>query len=147
MGISLANIDIGSALSGIGGLAKSIRTAITGKEPIDAGKAAELAMEVQQLENEIEMARMNVVIAEASSKDPWTSRARPAFMYVIYIMLLWAIPMSIVAAVNPDVAMNIGKGFGAWLAAIPGDLYALFGAGYLGYGAFRTYDKKVESSK
>lgn len=147
MGFSLANIDIGGALNGIGSLAKSIRTAITGKEPIDAAKAAELAFQVQELESEVEKARMNVVLAEASSSDPWTSRARPAFMYVIYIMLITAIPMGIVAAVNPSVADNIAKGFGAWLQAIPGDLYALFGAGYLGYGAFRTYDKKQGTTK
>ena len=143
MGLSIAEIDLGGALSGIGSLAKSIRTAITGKEPIDASKAAELALQAQALETQVEMARLNVVIAEASSKDPWTSRARPAFMYVIYVMLLTAIPMGVVAAVNGTVAINIAKGFGAWLEAIPEALYALFGAGYLGYGAFRTYDKKL----
>lgn len=147
MGFSLANIDIGGALSGIGDLAKSIRAAITGKEPIDSTKAAELALQVQELENGIEKARLDVVLAEASSKDPWTSRARPAFMYVIYIMLITAIPMGVVAAVNSNTANNIASGFGAWLKAIPGDLYALFGAGYLGYGAFRTYDKKQGTAK
>jgi hypothetical protein len=147
MGISLANLDIGGLFDGIGGLAKSIRTAITGKEPIDATKAAELALQIQELESEVEKARMGVVLAEASSSDPWTSRARPAFMYVIYIMLITAIPMGIVAAINPSVSNNIAAGFGAWLKAIPSDLYALFGAGYLGYGAFRTFDKKQGTTK
>ena len=44
MGISLANIDLGSALSGAGQLFKDIRTALTGKEPIDSTKAAELTI-------------------------------------------------------------------------------------------------------
>ncbi len=141
MGISLANVDVGGIFSGIGDLAKDIRAAVTGKEPIDANKAAEIALKVQELESQIEKSRMEVVLAEAASSDPWTSRARPAFMYVIYIMLLAAIPMGVIYAIHPETAANIGAGFGAWLRAIPSDLYALFGAGYLGYGAFRTVDK------
>ena len=147
MGISLANVDVGGLFSGIGKLAKDIRAAITGKEPIDATKAAEIALKVQELEAQIEKSRMDVVLAEASSKDPWTSRARPAFMYVIYTMLLASIPMGIVYAASPQLSADITTGFSAWLKAIPPDLYALFGAGYLGYGAFRTYDKSKGVTK
>jgi hypothetical protein len=141
MGLSLASIDIGSTLSGIGDLAKKIRSAITGKEPIDANKAAELALDMQRLDSDIEKATLAVVLAEAQSADPWTSRARPTFPYVMYIMLLTAIPMGIVCAVNPAAANNIIVGFKAWLSAIPTELYTLFGVGYLGYGGFRSYDK------
>lgn len=143
MAISFANIDVGGLFSGIGQLAKDLRTAFTGKEPIDATRAAELALKVQELESGIEMARLNVVIAESQSSDKWTSRGRPMFLYVIYIMLLSAIPMGIVHAWNPTISANVAEGFKAWLAAIPTELYTLFGAGYLGYGAFRTYDKKT----
>lgn len=145
--ISFAKIDVGGVLSGAGKFIKDIRTAITGKEPLDATKAAELALKAQELENVLEQARMNVVLAEASSQDKWTSRSRPAFMYVIYIMLLSAIPMGIVHAINPALSTNISAGFQEWLKAIPDDLYVLFGAGYLGYGAFRTFDKKNNSTK
>jgi hypothetical protein len=141
MNIAGLNIDVGTALSGLGTLAKDLRTAITGKEPINAEKAAEISLKVQQLESDIEMARVSVVLAESQSQDKWTSRGRPMFLYVIYIMLLSAIPMGIVYAVSPATAGNIVTGFGSWLKAIPDNLYALFGAGYLGYGAFRTYDK------
>ena len=141
--ISLANLDIGNVFSGIGTLAKDLRTAISGKEPLDANKAAELALKVQELEAGIETARLNIVIAESQSTDKWTSRGRPMFLYVMYIMLLSAIPMGVIYAVNPVFAGNIVVGFGNWLRAIPESLYALFGAGYLGYGAFRTYDKKT----
>ena len=141
MGLADINIDVGSVLTGAGQFLKDIRTALTGKEPIDANKAAELALKVQEMENDIEKARFSIVLAEASSTDPWTSRARPAFMYVIYILLLASIPMGIVYAVSPQTSANIITGFGAWLKAVPSDLYTLFGAGYLGYGAFRTYDK------
>jgi len=141
MGISGINIDAGTLFSGIGSLAKDLRAAITGKEPIDGTKAAELALKAQELDAGIEQARLNVVIAESQSQDKWTSRGRPMFLYVIYIMLLASIPMGVVYALNPVLAGNIVAGFKAWLEAIPDNLYALFGAGYLGYGAFRTVDK------
>ena len=63
------------------------------------------------------------------------------FLYVIYIMLLSSIPMGIIYAINPAISANIVTGFQAWLKAIPNELYALFGAGYLGYGTFRTIGK------
>ena len=141
MAFNLANLNLGGILGGVGELAKDLRTAITGKEPIDASKAAEIAMKVQELETHIELARMQVMTAEASSSDKWTSRARPSFMYVMYTLLLASIPMGVMYAVNPTVAGNIATGFGAWLKAIPEELYWLFGAGYLGYSGFRSFDK------
>ena len=141
MGISLANIDLGSALSGVGQLAKDIRTALTGKEPIDASKAAELALKVQEMETAIETTRLSVMVAEASSQDKWTSRARPSFLYVCYVMILAAIPMGIVYAINPVMAENIVVGFREWLDAIPREMWTLMGAGYLGYTAARQYGK------
>jgi len=144
MGISLAEINVGSVLSGIGTLAKDLREAITGD--ISAEKKAEIALKVQEMETEISKVQNAVILAEASSQDKWTSRGRPMFLYVMYIMLLSAIPMGIVYAVSPGTATNIAAGFKAWLVAIPESLYALFGAGYLGYGAFRTYDKKTTSN-
>ncbi len=37
---------------------------------------------------------------------PWTSRARPSFLYVIYVLLLWALPMGILAAFRPGMAQR-----------------------------------------
>lgn len=141
MGFSLANIDIGGILSGTGKLFKDIRTALTGKEPLDANKAAELALKVQEMETTIETTRLSVMIAEASSQDKWTSRARPAFLYVVYIFILAAFPMGLVFAFYPASAVAIVAGVKAWLEAIPESMWALFGAGYLGYVGARSYDK------
>ena len=77
----------------------------------------------------------------APPPDRWVTRARPAFLYVMYALLLWSIPMGIVAAVRPDVAAAMARGMGAYLSAIPEPLYALFGTGYLGYTAARTWGK------
>ena len=32
--------------------------------------------------------QLSAVLAEANATDPWTSRARPSFLYVIYVMIL-----------------------------------------------------------
>lgn len=83
----------------------------------------------------------NAIIAEAQSSDPWTSRARPSFMYVMYIMILASLPMGLLFAFKPEVAMAVTAGVKAWLIAIPEELYALFGVGYVGYSVTRSYDK------
>src|SRR3546814_7047401 len=63
------------------------------------------SQEIQAVE-----ARMSAIVAEARSLDPWTSRARPSFLYVMYALLLWSIPMGLIAAVNPGMAEGIGRG-------------------------------------
>ena len=86
-------------------------------------------------------AQMQAIVAEARSADPWTSRARPSFLYVMYAMILWAIPMGLIAAADPKMALGIGNGMTAYLRGLPEELYALFGTGYLGYTAARTWGK------
>ena len=85
--------------------------------------------------------RMSAIVMEAQSADPWTSRARPSFLYVMYTMILAAIPMGVLHVVSPATAAGIAAGMKAWLGAIPRELWALFGAGYLGYVTNRTKDK------
>jgi len=106
-----------------------------------------LAQMLQNGEMETLKVSLSAILAEAQSADPWTSRARPSFMYVIYIMILAAIPMGILAAFRPDIAASVATGMQAWLAAIPDSLWALFGAGYLGYTTVRGYEKAKGVSK
>ncbi len=79
--------------------------------------------------------------AETPISDPWTRRARPTFLYVMYAIILWAIPMSIVAAISPALAARMTVGMASYLAAIPESMWALFGTGYLGYTAARSWGK------
>ena len=142
MGISFANIDVGGLFSSIGSLAKDIRTAFTGREPIDSTKAAELAIKVQELESNIEQARMSVIIAEASSADKWTSRARPSFMYVFYSVIVTLVLFAPFIGVFFPTGMNqfytnVASGF----KAIPDIMWEVFCVGYLGYTAARQYGK------
>lgn len=101
-------------------------------------KLMQLAQDGQLKDLEV---RLSAILAEANSNDPWTSRARPTFLYVIYILILFAVPMGFLSAFNPDLAYGVAEGFGYWLNMIPEPLYALFGAGYLGYAAARSWDK------
>ena len=84
---------------------------------------------------------MSAILAEAQSADPWTSRARPSFLYVVYILLLFGLPMGVVSAWSPATAIAVATGFKAWLAAIPDALYILFGTVMTGYGVQRTVEK------
>jgi len=101
-------------------------------------KAIELAQNGGFKNQEIQL---SAILAEAKSSDPWTSRARPSFLYVMYVMILSAIPMGILSAYNPDMAIQIVNGMKAWLAAIPEALWTVFGFGYLGYVGAREYGK------
>ncbi|QIL01812.1 hypothetical protein G7078_02770 [Sphingomonas sinipercae] len=102
-------------------------------------------LELLKLEGDQEAAalasQMQAIVVEAQSNDPWTSRARPSFLYVMYALIMWAIPMGLISSVNPKLAADIGTGMTAYLGGIPKDLYALFATGYLGYTAARTYGK------
>jgi len=84
---------------------------------------------------------MSAIIADANSTDPWTSRARPSFLYVVYILLLAGLPMGVLSAFQPTIALAVAAGFRAWLAAIPDSLYLLFGTVMTGYGVQRTIEK------
>jgi hypothetical protein len=106
----------------------------------DAAKLELLKFQGSQ-EMDVLRVQLSAIVAEAGSTDPWTSRARPSFLYVMYAMILWAIPMGLIASVRPDMAKAIATGMNAYLAGIPEPLWALFGTGYLGYTAARQWGK------
>lgn len=85
--------------------------------------------------------QLSAIIAEAGSADPWTSRARPSFLYVMYAMILFSLPMGIVSAFRPETAHAIAEGITTYLNGLPEPLYMLFGTGYLGYTAARQWGK------
>lgn len=121
-------------------IAKLIDKIIPDPAARDQAKLELLKLEGSQ-EMEAIKIRLSAIVAEAQSADPWTSRARPSFLYVMYALLLWAIPMGLIAAARPEMAKAIAEGMNAYLAGIPEPLYALFGTGYLGYTAARSWGK------
>jgi hypothetical protein len=117
-------------------------------DPETAAKAKALLLS-SEVQGEIARVQsdLSAIIAEANSADKWTSRARPSFLYVIYFMILMAVPMGILWAVQPAYAERIATGLKAWLSAIPDGLWQLFAMGYLGYTGGRTFEKWKGASK
>jgi hypothetical protein len=121
-------------------IASIIDKVIPDKAARDKAKLDLLALQGTQEMQQIQT-QLSAIVAEANSRDPWTSRARPSFLYVMYVMILWALPMGVLAAFRPDTARDIAAGMNAYLAGLPEPLYALFGTGYLGYTAMRQWGK------
>lgn len=124
----------------IGPIAGLIDKIIPDPKARDEAKLKLIELQGSQ-EMEAMKTQLSAIVAEAQSSDPWTSRARPSFLYIMYALLLWAIPMGLIGAVQPDMAHAIATGMNAYLQGIPEPLYALFGTGYLGYTAARTWGK------
>ncbi|HEV2567344.1 holin family protein [Sphingomonas sp.] len=124
----------------IGPIAGLIDKLIPDPKARDAAKLELLRLQGSQ-ELETVKAQLSAIVAEAQSPDPWTSRARPSFLYVMYVLLLWSIPMGLLSALSPHTAEALARGMTAYLNALPEPLYALFGTGYLGYTAARQWGK------
>jgi hypothetical protein len=119
---------------------------IPDKDARDRAKLELLELQGSQ-DMELLQTRLSAIIAEAGSRDPWISRARPSFLYVMYAMILWALPMGVISAFSPRIAGAIAGGMTAYLGGIPEPLYALFGTGYLGYSVARQWGKIAGSDK
>lgn len=123
----------------------SIGSKIIDKLFPDPEQKAKAQFELLQLQRNGELeqvkTQLSAIIAEAQSADPWTSRARPSFLYVVYILLLTSIPMGVLTVFNPDAAQHLTEGFKSWLAAIPEPILTLFGTVMLGYVVGRSYEK------
>lgn len=130
----------------LGPITKLIDKVIPDPQARDRAKLELLQLQGSQ-EMEALKTQLSAIVAEAQSADPWTSRARPSFLYVMYALLLWAIPMGLIAAAQPEVADAISRGMIAYLNGIPEPLYALFGTGYLGYTAARQWGKSKGSDR
>ena len=98
------------------------------------------------LQHEATMAKLEVeerkdardlIRQEGSSDDPWIRRARPTFLWLIYLVIFWNF-------------IVLGT-FEYWRTGIPlsqppinfpDELYMLFGSAFLGYTGCRSWDKK-----
>lgn len=109
----------------------------------EAREKAKYELAKMQMDGELKVmeTQLSAIIAEAQSADPWTSRARPSFLYVVYILLLMSIPMGVMTVINPDAATHFTEGFKGWLDAIPEPILTLFGTVMLGYVVGRSYEK------
>lgn len=117
----------------------------------DPEQKAKAQLELLRLQQEGQFKEVEVqlqaILAEAGSADPWTSRARPSFLYVVYILLLFSLPMGILSAVSPDTAGQVAAGARGWLESIPPSLVDLFTYVMLGYIGGRSYEKVKGAAK
>jgi hypothetical protein len=128
-------------LSGIFGIGNQL---IDKLFPDPTAKAqAQLELLKMQQAGELDEMRtqLSAIIAEANSADPWTSRAMPSFLYVVYILQLWSTPMGLVTVFAPDAADKFTLGFGKWMQALPEPILTLFGVVMTGYVAGRSWEK------
>lgn len=117
-------------------------------DPEQKAKAQLELLRMQQAGELDEMkTRLSVIIADAQSPDPWTSRARPSFLYAVYVLLLWSIPMGILTIFSPEAAAKFTEGFGAWMKAIPDPILQLFGVVMTGYVLGRSWEKVRGAAK
>ena len=131
-------IELGSTL---------IKRLITDKEAAAAANLQLLAMQQQGELKELET-RMSAILAEASSADPWTSRARPMFMYVFYFVILSLTFFApIVGIFNPEAMLQFYTNVASGFKAIPEEMWWTFSVGYLGYSGARTFEKSKGVAK
>lgn len=91
-------------------------------------KLKEIALEKYRLEMQDLKEARDVIKTTLRSEDPYVRRARPTFLWLMYLILF----------VNYLVLPIIGR----TPIDLPEALYWLFGSAFLGYGAFRSMDKK-----
>jgi len=111
-------------------------------DPTEKARAQLELLRMQQAGELDEMrVALSAIIADAQSADPWTSRARPSFLYVVYVLLLWSIPMGMLTVFRPESAAAFTAGFHAWMQALPEPVLTLFGVVMTGYVAGRSWEK------
>jgi hypothetical protein len=146
MGLNIATI-LGD---GLGQLVKDV----VGSFKLSPEKKAELQQVIDQNTHEIQMKEYELQVramdaeskaieaasanirAEAQSGDKWTSRARPTFLYLFYVILAFnfiLVPISqMIKGMSLDMLHPI---------EFPDIMWEVFVAGYLGYTGVRSWEK------
>lgn len=96
-----------------------------------------------------------LVREESRSEDPFVRRARPAFMWLFYIVIIFNfVLLPLTAAIlgpqlvtQPDGTVMVIERFDIKYPVLPEQLYYLFGVSFLGYTGFRSFDKWKKNGK
>ena len=132
---------IGTIISPLAKLADTVIDNLFETEEEKAAAKVKLMQAEQAGQLQTMQASMSAILAEANSEDPWTSRARPTFLYLMYLIILLCVVGGVLSIWWPADVLTAADGMAALLRAIPTELYTLFGMGYLGYAGARTFDK------
>ncbi len=133
---------LGAGIGAIGGLAKDIRAAVTGKSVIDPDKQAEIELKLVELEAKASDAQNAVNAVEAASTNWFVAGWRPAVGWVCAMGLFYG---TIGKPLIEFMAVTFLKFQGVFPSIDSATLQAtLFGM--LGLGAMRTFEKIKDSS-
>jgi len=128
-----------SSIFGIGG--KLIDKLFPDPEQKAKAQLELLKMQQQGDLDEIKV-QLSAIIAEAQSPDPWTSRARPSFLYLFYLVTLFLVIVApLIGIFFPAHMDQFFKNVTAGFASIPEPMWWTFTTGYLGYTAARQIGK------
>ena len=150
MGLGIVNVDLkdilsnaGSIFTGFGSFLKDVRALITGKEIVDPNKLAELeskAVElqgkIQEMDQALQIAQIEVNKIEAGSSSWFVASWRPAagwltvcgLGWTTFVVPIWHWIATLVKVPTPP--------------AIDTSVLVSLLIGMLGLGAYRTYEKK-----
>lgn len=125
---------IADAMGGsiLGGIKDLVRTFKLPPEEQLKFEAASLEHE-SKLTAAIAQATSEAIKAEAASGDIYVRRARPTFLYIVYVILVFNYLVVPLIQMTQGIAMHPIE--------FPEPLYWLFGSGYLGYVGGRTWEK------
>jgi len=95
-------------------------------------KMKELDLQAEEIYQKDDADRRALIKAEIQSEDVFVRRSRPTFLYIMYSVIVYSFILT------PFLKIWIST---VPLITLPHDMWWLFGAGFLGYGGFRTLDK------
>ena len=130
---------LGKVLGGLLGSGKIVERVVDRVVPEKMGSAEKQRL-IHELDKEITKQAGNIILAEATSNDPWVSRARPTLMWIMYAVIVFnyiVIPLILMGGKMGGLDIQ-----GLDPIAIPEVLWGMFGAGYLGYSHYRSQDKE-----
>jgi hypothetical protein len=110
---------------------------VSEKEKLDLER--ELTLEMMSQSGE-------AISAEAKSEDSYVSRARPTFLYIMYVVIIFNfifIPLSaqLCAILLLLGVTDLNLSTQLQPLVLPKEMWYLFGSGYLGYAGARTWEK------
>lgn len=108
------------------------------------------AKEKQDLERELTLEMMGqsgaAIEAEAKSEDSYVRRARPTFLYIMYLVIIFNyifIPVTqqfaLILLASGMIESNLTNALTP--LQLPKEMWYLFGSGFLGYAGARTWEK------
>jgi hypothetical protein len=96
---------------------------------------------------EIMSATAQVMVEDSKSPDLYIRRARPTFLYVMYVLLLIAIPCGILFIFSPGIGREFTDGAKYWFSSIPDAMYNMLEVCFGVYVGGRTVEKSIKHFK